>query len=77
MKTYVLTIIDLKTNTIQHLTRNNQNIDQTVQKKLGGWSNLINASTSNRSLDDINAQSCGTTKDNSKMYSILAYSNIQ
>ena len=74
MKKYIITIINLKTNTIHNLNKDDSNIEKTIQKELGGWSNLGGASTSNRNIDDMNYQQCGTTKDNKYMYSILCHS---
>ena len=73
MKKYVITIINLKTNTIhQLLKKDDDSINTTIEKELGGWNNLSSATTSN-TMDNENYQSSGTTKDNKYMYSILCY----
>ena len=72
MKKYVITIINLKTNTIHQLNKDDNNINATIEKELGGWNNLSSATTSN-AMDSENYQSSGTTKDNKYMYSILCY----
>ena len=72
MKKYIITIINLKTNTIHQLNKDDDNINTTIEKELGGWDNLKSATTSNP-MDSKNYQSSGTTKDNKYMYSILCY----
>ena len=72
MKKYIITIVNLKTNTIHQLTKDDDNINTTIEKELGGWSNLKSATTTNP-MDNKNYQSSGTTKDNKYMYSILCY----
>ena len=72
MKKYIITIINLKTNTIHQLTKDDDNINTTIKNVLGGWDNLKSATTSNP-MDNENYQSSGTTKDNKYMYSILCY----
>ena len=37
MKKYVITIINLKTNTIHQLNKDDSNINTTIEKELGGW----------------------------------------
>ena len=72
MKKYIITIVNLKTNTIHQLNKDDDNINTTIEKELGGWDNLKSATTSNP-MDSKNFQSSGTTKDNKYMYSILCY----
>ena len=72
MKKYIITIINLKTNTVHQLNKDDDNINTTIEKELGGWDNLKSATTSNP-MDNKNYQSSGTTKDNKYMYSILCY----
>ena len=76
MKKYIITIINLKTNTIHQLTKDDDNINTTIEKELGGWNNLKSATTTNP-MDNTNYQSSGTTKDNKYMYSILCYLEIK
>jgi len=76
MKTYIITITDLITNTTHNLTRDESNIDKTIEKELGGWNNLRGAMTSNSLIDNINYQQTGTTYQNNKMFSILCYSKV-
>ena len=72
MKKYIITIVNLKTNTIHQLTKDDDNITTTIENVLGGWNNLKSATTRNP-MDNENYQSSGTTKDNKYMYSILCY----
>ena len=72
MNKYIITIVNLKTNTIHQLTKDDDNINTTIKKELGGWDNLKGATTTNP-MDNKNYQSSGTTKDNKYMYSILCY----
>ena len=72
MKKYIITIVNLKTNTIHQLTKDDDNINTTIKNVLGGWDNLKSVTTSNP-MDNENYQSSGTTKDNKYMYSILCY----
>lgn len=75
MHKYILTIVDLKTGTVQNLVRESTlELNKTVDKELGGWSNLRTASTSTKELDQENYQIAGTTKDDKSMFSILYYS---
>lgn len=73
MEKYVITIINLSTGTKQYIERDQTNIDETIQKELGGWGQLRSSGNADRDLDDINYQLCGFTKDHTKMYSILCY----
>lgn len=71
MKKYFITIVNNTTLTTQNLVRDDENINATIDKELGGWANLKSASTSSHELDSYNYQQAGTTKDNTKSYSIL------
>ena len=71
MKKYFITIVDNKTLTTKNLVRNDDFINSTIDKELGGWANLRSASTSNNEINSYNYQQAGTTKDNKKSYSIL------
>ena len=72
---YFLTIVNLKNGLVDYLIANEENITDKVKKELGGWENLIGSSNSNRDLDDLNYQYCGTTRDNQFMFSILCLAN--
>lgn len=70
--TYTITIVDLITGTTQNLKRDTETINQTVERELGGYDNLHAATISGVGLGN-GYTSAGTTKDGSKVYSILAY----
>ena len=76
---YIITIIDrLKSNTVHHLERTEDNINQTIEKELNGWDNLYSACTSCAQRDLLHKDEyfmAGTTKDNSKAFSILCVVN--
>lgn len=71
MKKYFITIVDNITLTTKNIVREDKNINETIDKELGGWANLRAASTSNRDLEIDNYQQAGTTKDFKKSFSIL------
>ena len=68
---YYITIVELKSGTQQNLIREEDIVDETIDKHLGGWGNLYGSSSSNRNVDNLNFQQSGTTRDGSKMFSIL------
>ena len=67
---YILTIYDRNTKTISHLERNSETIDETVEKELGSWTTHL-AMTSGVANHPKEFFQTGTTKDNSKCFSIL------
>ena len=68
---YILTIYDRNTKTIQHLARNAEDINATVTKELGDWGHCACTSGVNRSTRPQEFFQAGTTKDDSKCFSIL------
>ena len=71
MLKYYITIVERATNTVHHLERTEDNIESTIQKELGSWSNHL-AMTSGVANHEKEFFQAGTTKDNSKCFSILA-----
>lgn len=71
MKKYYTTIICLVTGGVQTFIKDDYNINECVQRELGGWDNLSAASTSNRGIDEDNYQMAGTTRDDLKAFSII------
>ena len=68
---YIITIYDRNTRTIQHLERDETTIDATVTKELGDWGYCAMTSGVDRSKAPKEFFQAGTTKDNSKCFSIL------
>jgi hypothetical protein len=73
MLKYFITIVEVKNGTplVFHLERDEETIEATVQKELGGWSSHL-ASTSGANRHEKEFFQAGTTKDGSKAFSILA-----
>lgn len=72
---YLITIFNTKTKTTFHLERNDKDITATIEKELGGYNNLHRALTSGVNLPFGAFCEAGSTKDGSKMFSILGYPN--
>ena len=68
---YILTIYDRNTKTLSHLERNASNINETVIKELGDWGYCASTSCVDRSARPQEFFQAGTTKDNTKCFSIL------
>ena len=67
---YILTIYDRNTKTVQHLERDAETINTTVTKELGDWGHCT-CTGADRSARPQEFFQAGTTKDNSKCFSIL------
>ena len=68
---YILTIYDRNTKTVQHLERDAETINATVTKELGDWGHCAMTSGIDRSARPKEFFQAGTTKDNTKCFSIL------
>ena len=68
---YILTIYNRDTKTIHHLERTAENINATVTKELGDWGYCAMTSGVDSSKASKEFFQAGTTKDNSKCFSIL------
>ena len=68
---YILTIYDRNTKTVQHLERDAETINATVTKELGDWGHCTSTSNVDRSARPKEFFQAGTTKDNTKCFSIL------
>lgn len=68
---YILTIYDRNTKTISHLERDAETINATVTKELGDWGHCASTSGVDRSARPQEFFQAGTTKDNTKCFSIL------
>jgi len=68
---YILTIYDRNTKTVSHLERDEKTIDETVAKELGDWGHCASTSGVDRSARPKEFFQAGTTKDNTKCFSIL------
>ena len=71
MLTYYITIIDRETKTQKNLVKNEDDIDKTITSELGGWNNLLSACTSGMNWMGEEYFMAGTTRDDSKVFSIL------
>lgn len=70
MKRYFITIYDRNTNSVQYFERTQETIDSLVEKELGSWT-THSACTSGVKPNKDEFFQTGTTKDNSKCFSIL------
>lgn len=68
---YILTIYDRNTKTIQCLERDGETINATVTKELGDWGHCTLTSGVDRFARPYEFFQTGTTKDNTKCFSIL------
>ena len=68
---YILTIYDRDTKTVSHLERDATTINETVTKELGDWGHCACTSGVDRSKAPQEFFQAGTTKDNTKCFSIL------
>ena len=68
---YIITIYDRNTRTIQYLERDETTINETVTKELGDWGHCVMTSGVDSSKASKEFFQAGTTKDNSKCFSIL------
>ena len=68
---YILTIYNRDTKTVHHLERSAEDINATVTKELGDWGHCACTSGIDRSTRPQEFFQAGTTKDNSKCFSIL------
>lgn len=68
---YIITIYDRETKTVQHLERDACDINETVTKKLGDWGHCACTSGVDRSAHPQEFFQAGTTKDDTKCFSIL------
>jgi hypothetical protein len=71
MLKYYITIVVRATNTVHHLECTSETIDETIEKELGSWT-THSATTSGVNKHKEEFFQAGTTKDNSKAFSILA-----
>lgn len=69
---YYITIVDRNTKTVHNLVRDKETVTPTIDNELGGWDNLYAACTGDRYRNKDEYFTAGTTKDNSKCFSILA-----
>ena len=70
---YYITVVDKKTSTVHHLERDENTVNATIIKELGGWDNLHTASTGGAKVNHLSKDyyMAGTTRNNSKGFSIL------
>ena len=68
---YILTIYNRDTKTVHHLERDAETINATVTKGRGDWGYCAMTSGVDRSARPQEFFQAGTTKDNSKCFSIL------
>lgn len=73
MVKYFITIVDRKA-CCSNLIRTEEDINQTIEKELGGWDNLHSACTSGANKRIENKEEyfmSGTTRDGNKGFSII------
>jgi hypothetical protein len=71
---YIITIFERVTSTTNLLNKTEDNINETIDKELGGWNNLHACSNSGVKHDLLSKDEyfmAGTTKDNLKCFSII------
>lgn len=69
--TYYITIFDRATKTVHNLVRTEETIEETIAKELGSWTSH-SAMTSGVKQRQKEFFQAGTTRDDSKCFSILA-----
>ena len=71
MITYHITIVNRTTNIVQYFKETSETVDEVIKRELGTWSNFI-AMTHGVTKNKKEFFQAGTTRDNSKCFSILA-----